>query len=50
MALLHFCLRVGFGTATALFLPFLLVVVSGFLEGSKKLTELEIKQLKLLTP
>lgn len=42
MAFLNFCLGFGFGTAAVLFLPFL-VVVSGFLEGSKKLTKLKIE-------
>lgn len=48
MAFLSFSLCFGFGTASVLFLPFF--VVSGFLEGSKKFTELKIKWSKLLTP
>lgn len=43
MTFLKFCLRLGFGTAAALFILAFLVVVSGFLEGSKKFTKLKIK-------
>lgn len=49
MAFLSFNLRFGFGTASVLFLH-LLLVVSGFLEGSKKFTKLKIKWSQLLTP
>lgn len=49
MAFLSFSLCFGFGTVSVLFLPFL-IVVSGFLEGSKKFTKLKIKWSKLLTP
>lgn len=47
MAFLSFYLCFGFGTASVLFLPFL--VASDFLEGSKRFTQLKIKWTKVLT-
>lgn len=48
MAFLNFCFSFGLGTSSALFLP-LLFVFSGFLEGSKKSTGLEIERSQPLT-